>query len=769
MNDLQRKPIGNASRLLALILELTPLVRTPIWDLKPRHQLAREDAQETGFEWLSTGDDPQYLLTRQLPLRGWQMLKVAMRHDQPSVTVKLYLDTGNGFDEAESVNLPLKTGRVTRRIFYVPERLRALRFDPMETPGRFTLTHLRFAWLTPWFAHDRLAQRLVNMHYRWRGVDRGEVLPDLKRQAGERGVHWRTLALQQYDATFERRTARNNYAEWLQARRELSAEHVQRVLEKLPAKPVISVLVPVYNPRIEWLRECLDSVLAQHYPHWQLCIADDCSSDPEVRRVLADYAERDSRIEVAYRERNGHICAASNSALALARGELVALLDHDDCLTPHALFHVAEALHRHPDAGLLYSDEDKLGEDGERFDPHFKPQWNPDLLLAQNYLSHLGLYRTRLVRDVGGFREGFEGSQDHDLALRVAAHLSPEDIVHIPHVLYHWRAEKGSTALQSGAKAYTTEAGLAAVHDHLVGRVPDVRVEAGHFPNTYRVRWPLPEDPPLVSLLIPTRDCAEVLRPCVDAILKRTDYPRLEVLILDNQSSCPETLEYMRAVSERDERVRVLRWDEPFNFSAINNYGALHARGDVLGLVNNDIEPINADWLEEMVRQACRPEIGCVGAKLYYPNDTIQHGGVILGIGGVAGHAHKYFHRNEPGYFTRLHLVHNLSAVTAACLVVRKAVFEEAGGLEEAHLAVAFNDVDLCLKVREAGYRNLWTPYAELYHHESVSRGADDNAAKRTRAHAERDYMRRTWGEVLDHDPAYNPNLTLVHEDFSLR
>lgn len=761
--------VDKASVLLAKSLQDTPLVRRPIVDFKVRNHLVRTDIQTTGYTWEATGEDPQFWLTRHLPLPGWQMLEVAMKHDQPSVAIKLYLDTGQGFVEEEGIYLPLKSGRVTKRLFYVPKRLKALRFDPMDTEGCFSLTYLRIAWLTPMFAHERLAQRLANMHHAYRGVAKSEVLPVLRRQAREAGVHWRELALRHYEATFERQTARYSYNKWLEGRRELSAEHVQRVIEKLPSKLLISVVVPVYNPRIDWLRECLESVLAQYYPHWQLCIADDASTNPEVRQVVAEFAKRDSRIQVDYRQHNGHICAASNSALELAQGEFVALLDHDDCLTPYALFHVAEALHRHPDVGLLYSDEDKLNEAGERFDPHFKPQWNPDLLLAQNYIGHLAVYRTGLVREVGGFREGFEGSQDHDLALRVCERLAPEQIVHIPYVLYHWRAGAGSTALESGEKDYTSTAGLKAVHDNLVQKIPDVQVQLGHFANTYQVRWPLPEQPPLVSLMIPTRDRVEILKPCVDAILERTDYPRLEVLILDNQSSCTATLDYMRDVTSRDKRVRVLHWNEPFNYSAINNFGARYARGEILGLVNNDIEPINSEWLDEMVRQVCRPEIGCVGAKLYYPNDMVQHAGVILGIGGVAGHAHKYFDRNSPGYFTRLHLAHNLSAVTAACLLLRKAVFEEVGGLNEEHLAIAFNDVDLCLKVREAGYRNLWTPYAELYHHESISRGADDNAKKRARAAGEVAYMRETWAAQLDNDPAYNPNLTLVHEDFSLR
>lgn len=769
MNARNRERLDKGSRWLAKGLLDTPLVRMPAKRLYPRQQLLQEDSQGTGYTWQATGEDPQFVLKHGLPLPGWQMLEVAMEHDQPSAAVKLYLDTGKGFSEEQSVYLPLKSGRVSKRLFYVPWRLRALRFDPLESEGRFTITHLRIAWLSPWFAHDRLAQRLTRMHHQWRDVPKSEVLPALKQEADKDGIHWRTLALAYYESTFERTTARYSYTRWLEGRHEPSLNQMKRAIGRLSRQPLISVLVPVYNPRIEWLRECLDSVLAQSYPHWQLCIADDASTDPEVREVLAEYAERDARVRVVFREENGNICAASNSALELVEGEFVALLDHDDTLSLGALFRVAQALHRHPDAGLLYSDEDKLNEAGERFDPHFKPQWNPDLLLAQNYISHLGVYRTGLVREVGGFRQGTEGSQDHDLVLRVTARLLPEQIVHIPHVLYHWRAAAGSTALDSSQKSYTTDAGLVAVRDHLRERVPEARVEAGHYPNTYRVHWPLPRRLPLVSLLIPTRDRVEILKPCVDAILERTYYPHLEVLILDNQSQCRATLDYMHEVSERDNRVRVLRWNEPFNYSAINNYGSLYARGEILGLVNNDIEPINADWLDEMVRQACRPEVGCVGAKLYYPNDTVQHAGVILGIGGVAGHAHKYFHRNAPGYFTRLHLAHNLSAVTGACLLVRKALFEEVGGLNEEHLPIAFNDVDLCLKVREAGYRNLWTPYAELYHHESVSRGTDDSSAKRARANGEAEYMRRTWGRALDTDPAYNPNLTLIHEDFSLR
>lgn len=764
MNAIFLKYVDGCARALRWLASATPLVVRPTRRWRARQQLVRLDPGHE-WQWRSTGSDPQFVLRHGLPWRGWHMLEVGIAYDRPGAMVRLYLDTGDGFCEEQSVGMAIKPGGITRRLVYVPKRLKALRFDPMGGEGCLTVWHLRIAWLTPRFAHDRLLHRLVGMHTAWRGWAKPDAMEALAEQARGRGVPWRQLALHKYNETFERRTVRRDYADWLAQRHELSEAHVQKLIQNLPRKPLISVLVPVFEPNIDWLRQCLDSVLGQYYSHWQLCIVDDASTDTRVRDVLAEYVERDARIRAVYRRKNGHICAASNSALTMADGEFVALLDHDDRLSPDALLRVAQALQHWPGAGLIYSDEDKLDADGERFDPHFKPRWNPDLLLAQNYISHLGVYRAALVREVGGFREGFEGSQDHDLALRVTARLDSEQIVHVPHVLYHWRAGEQSTASDGKAKAYAAEAGLRAVRE----RVPEAEVVMGPYPNTYRVCWPLPEPAPLVSLLVPTRDRVEILRPCVDAILEHTDYPNLEILILDNQSRDAKTLAYMREVRERDGRVRILEWDHPFNYSAVNNFGARHARGEVLGLLNNDVEPINADWLVEMVRQVCRPEIGCVGAKLYYPNDTVQHGGVVLGLGGVAGHSHKHFDRNAPGYFYRLHLTHNLSAVTAACLLVRKSVFQHVGGLDEEHLTVAFNDVDLCLKVREAGYRNLWTPYAELYHHESVSRGAEDNPWKRARADAEIAYMRATWGQQLDDDPAYNPNLTLAYEDFSLR
>jgi len=548
-----------------------------------------------------------------------------------------------------------------------------------------------------------------------------------------------------------------------------SPKALASTLKEMRLNPLISIVMPVYNTTEEYLRACIESVFTQSYPHWELCIADDLSSAPHVRPILQEYASRDVRVHVVYRKQNGHISHASNSALEHASGEFVALLDHDDVLPVDALYFMARAINDNPDAMIFYSDEDKIDAMGRRFDPHFKSDWNPDLFFSQNYVSHLGVYRRNILNRIGGFRAGVEGSQDQDLLLRCLLHIRHDQIIHIPRVLYHWRMVEGSTALDSGEKIYTTEAGVKSIKDYFSEKGTEgMRVDVGVAPNTYRVQWPIQDPAPLVSLLIPTRDRKSITEVAVCSILEKTTYLNYEIILLDNGSVEAETLEWFTAIQCADERVRVIRYDHPFNYSAINNFGVKHARGSLIGLINNDVEVISPDWLTEMVSHALRKDIGCVGAKLYYSNGSIQHGGVVLGLGGVAGHSHKHYGKDQPGYFFRLKLIQNLSAVTAACLIVRKEVYQEVGGLNETDLAVAFNDVDFCLKVRQAGYRNLWTPYAELYHHESVSRGAEDTPEKVERFRKEVQFMKSKWGRTLMEDPYYNPNLTKDREDFSI-
>jgi GT2 family glycosyltransferase len=484
-----------------------------------------------------------------------------------------------------------------------------------------------------------------------------------------------------------------------------------------------------------------------------------------VRPLLEEYTRADPRIKAVFREKNGHISAASNSALELVTGEFIALLDHDDEIAPYALYEVAIALNARPETDYLYSDEDKIDEEGRRFEPYFKPDFLPDLFHGQNYTSHLSVYRTSRLRQAGGFRVGYEGSQDWDLALRVIEQSAPERVVHLPKVLYHWRAIPGSTALLLSEKNYPVEAARRALTDHFqrVGQSVELLPVPG---DHWRVKYPLPSPAPLVSLIIPTRNSLAYVRRCVDSILTQTTYPNFEIIIIDNHSDDPATLAWFGQVAGHG--VRVLPYPHAFNYSAINNFAVQHARGEIVGLLNNDLEVINREWLDEMVRQAVRPEIGCVGAMLYYPNDAIQHAGVVIGLGGVAGHAFRDFPRGTEGKFNRARLVQNYSAVTAACLVIRKSIYQQVGGLDENDLAVAFNDIDFCLKVRAAGYRNLWTPFAELYHHESATRGTDDTPEKEDRFRREVETMMMRWGPELTSDPAYNANLTLELTDFSL-
>ena len=562
------------------------------------------------------------------------------------------------------------------------------------------------------------------------------------------------------------------YQNWLISRNEVELKDEEMVVSSISGRPapLISILLPTYNSDIKFLRQCIDSVINQSYENWELCIADDASTNAGVRDVISSYAEKDNRIKYVFREENGHISNSSNSAIKLASGEWVALLDHDDLLHPHALSYVVKEIIHNPSVQFIYTDEDKIDVNGLRLDPHFKSDWNLDLLYSQNYVSHLGVYKTDLVKKIGGFREGYEGSQDYDLLLRYSREIDDKNVVHIPKVLYHWRAIDGSTALSSGEKSYTTQSGIKSLKDHFDNLDMDVVVEKGKLDNTYRVIYPLIDETgkkPLVSLIVPTYNGKDITKQAIESILELTDYENYEIILVDNNSDDPQSLEYFSSL-EKHEKITVLRYPHPFNYSAINNFAVKYAKGEIIGLINNDIEVINSGWLGEMVSHAIRKEIGCVGAMLYYANDTIQHAGVILGIGGVAGHSHKYFPKGSNGYFSRLKLVQNLSAVTAACLIVRKEIYSEVAGLNEKDLTVAFNDVDFCLKVGEAGYRNLWTPYAELYHHESISRGTEDNPEKVKRFNKEVKYMKDTWGEVLKKDKFYNKNLSKVHENFSL-
>ena len=550
-----------------------------------------------------------------------------------------------------------------------------------------------------------------------------------------------------------------SYAHWIRCYDILSDEDrhlIVRHVESLNYKPLISVLVPVFNTPADFLQCAIDSVRKQLYPHWELCIADDASTLPHIRDILDRAVSEDARIHVTFRERNGHISAATNTALQMACGEFIALLDHDDELSEHALYMVAVALNENPAIDLLYSDEDKIGARGQRFGHYFKPDWNPVLFLSQNLISHLGVYRTRLAHSIGGFREGYEGAQDWDFALRFLELTKPENIKHLPHVLYHWRAISGSTATSIEAKDYASVAAKRALDSYWQRHGVEVAIEpvgAGHFIT----RLPVPDPLPLVSILILAHNDGKSLHRRLERVLGRTDYPNLEVLVVDNDSGEPATLACLDNL-KAEGTVRVLRYPGCLNFAAISNWAVQQAKGSCLCLLNKDVEPINSDWLKVMVAHSQRPDIGVVGALLYYPDDRIQHAGVFLdGVG--AGYIYWKYPRGTAGYASRARLAQNLSAVTSACLVVRKQLWDKVGGMDEVNFPATFNDVDFCLRVAARGNRNLWTPGAELYHYESATRGKYNAPEKQARFIAEIARLQERWGDLLCQDPAWNPNL----------
>ena len=540
---------------------------------------------------------------------------------------------------------------------------------------------------------------------------------------------------------------------------------IKKEIASFSKKPLISIIMPVYNVDPKWLKLAVQSIEAQWYTNWELCIADDKSTNLETLEYLRSLHNK--KIKVTFLETNGNISVASNAAIALVSGEYVALMDNDDELTPDALYKVVKAINN-TDAEFIYSDEDKLELDGTYSDPHFKPDFAPDMFLSQNYLSHLGVIKKELIEKVNGFTVGLEGAQDYDLYLKVLEHT--DKIYHIQKVLYHWRKIPGSTAAEFGEKSYAQDAGVMALQKAIERRNINAEVLNGKYPGTYRIKYAI-QDEPLISIIIPFKDKPELLEMCIESILDKTTYKNWEVIGISNNSEEEDTFAEMKRLEKLDDRVKFYEYNVPFNYSDINNYAVnTYAKGEHIILLNNDIEIITPQWIESMLEFSQRKEIGAVGAKLYYPNDTIQHAGIAMGVLTLAGHNFKHHPRNSPAYMGRESVVQNTSAVTAACLMIKKSIFKEVNGLNEKDLKIAFNDVDFCLRVQENGYVNVFTPYCEAYHHESISRGSEDTEAKQNRFKGEVEFMQNRHQKILeDGDPYYNPNLTLNREDFNLK
>ena len=556
-----------------------------------------------------------------------------------------------------------------------------------------------------------------------------------------------------------------DYKEWYENHRPSEQELERERKQVFEYSPKISILVPVYNTPEVFLKQMIQSVRKQTYTNWELCIANANPSNQEVSSILNVAGKKDNRIKVVDVPENEGIAQNTNRALEIATGEFVGLLDHDDLLEENTLYEIVSCLNKDRKTDVLYTDEDKVTTDlDEYFSPNFKPDFNLDMLRANNYICHFFVAKKALIESVGKFRAEYNGAQDYDLILRCTEQA--ERISHVAKILYHWRVHKESTADNPLSKMYAYEAGKKAIEDHL--RRCHTKGEVLQTENLgfYRVKYPVTGNP-LVSILIPNKDQAETLDKCLKSIEKLTDYENYEIIIIENNSTEEKTFEYYEQIC--NDKIRVVYWEKEFNYSAINNFGAKQAKGDYLLLLNNDMKVISRDWLTELLSTCQRKEVGAVGARLYYPDDTVQHAGIIIGIGGVAGSVFVGMKRGYTGYMHRAAIQQDLSAVTAACMMMKRSVFEEVGGLEE-ELKVAFNDVDLCLRIREKGHLIVYDPYVELYHYESKTRGAEDTKEKVRRFQGEIEYMRSHWIGILKNgDPAYNPNLSLKKWDYSLK
>jgi glycosyltransferase involved in cell wall biosynthesis len=681
--------------------------------------------------------------------------------DSHKLASQLYIDRGAGFDEQHSARFFMPAGR-TAIIMLDPGSVQRLRWDPDRGESEIGMPRISFRLVTD---PDDLTRLVRDNAPNAADADRLiapflDVLDGSSTDVDERR-HLPALICFGFDFS-------HDYNYFVLRNETLSNEDrrsIERIDKAFAYRPRFSFVMPTYNTPAQLLAECLDSLLAQTYRDFEICIADDNSPNPDVVDILDNYARRDTRVKYVKRAFNGHISAASNSALAIASGDFVVLVDHDDLIPDYALFVAAWYLNKTPDADILYSDEDKVMPSGQRLQPYFKSDFNKFLMYGHNMISHLGIYRRSLVEKVGGFRLGLEGSQDYDLFLRCYEQSSDEKVAHIPHVLYHWRIIPGSTAMSADQKSYAVVAAELSINGHFERCGMPLRSGTGFAPGCTSVRPSKTLDTP-TTIIIPTRNGIEVLRPCIDSILERA-HDAVEIIVVDNGSDDVDALRYLDRI-ETDEIAKVLRYPGPFNFSLINNFAAEHASGEVLCFLNNDTEIVSADWLNRARVFLSVPEIGAVGGRLLYPDGTLQHFGLALGMGDhkVAGTPHGGMDGDASGYFGKARLLQEVSAVTAACLFIRKSDFLAAGGFEP-ELRVAYNDVDLCLKIRAMGLKILVDPDITLIHKESRTRGSDKQGARSIRLDEEARWMRTRWSAQLDHDPYFSPNLDLGRVDFA--
>jgi len=558
-----------------------------------------------------------------------------------------------------------------------------------------------------------------------------------------------------------------SYAKWYHQDKASAAQLQRQRTEAFSVLPLFSIVVPLYRTPEPYLQELISSVKAQTYPHWELCLSDGSGDETYLQKILSTYADDDTRIRVVTATRSLGIAENTNQAIALAKGDFVVFADHDDVLAPNALYECVKRLERQPETEVIYTDEDKISMNGKvHFDPQFKPDFNEALLCSVNYICHLFVVKKSLQEQVGLLDAAYDGAQDYDFILRCTEQA--KQIHHIPKILYHWRCHQDSTAVNQESKTYAFAAGKRAIQAHYDRLGITATVTESEYLGLYRSEYQLASTP-LVSIIIPNKDHAADLKRCIDSIEEKSSYKAYEYVIIENNSEEEATFLYYEELKKNKENVKIVTYEGDFNYSAINNFGVRYASGEYLLFLNNDTACLDGEMLTELLGIGSRADVGAVGARLYYGDDTIQHAGVILGLGGIAGHAFAQERRSATGYCRRIICMQDLSAVTAACMLVRKTIFDEIGGFDE-ELAVTFNDVDLCLRIGERGKRVIYNPYVQLYHYESKSRGAENTPEKVARFHSEIAFFEKRWGELLKKgDPYYNPNLTLKEADYTLK
>lgn len=601
-------------------------------------------------------------------------------------------------------------------------------------------------------------QKIVN----YLNIETACVAYDFMRENGVKALFLKSLhSIEKVDNEIK-------YGEWVKLTSPTKEELEVQKKEIFKYMPKFSVVTPVYKTPKKYLEDTLDSVIKQSYSNWELCIADGSPFGEELEGILEKYIKKDSRIKYKVLGKNLGISGNTNEALKMANGDFVCLMDHDDILAPNALFECAKRINENKDCDVLYSDEDKVNMDGDiYFDPYFKPDYNIDLLTSNNYICHLFVVKKELLDKVGCFQSEYDGAQDYDFILRCTE--KAKQICHIPMILYHWRSHQDSTASNPESKLYAYTAGARAIMDHYkrVG-IEALKVVEGISHGIYHTYFKI-KDNPLVSIIIPNKDHIKDLNKCIYPILTKATYKNIEIIIVENNSTEKSTFDYYNKIEKEFSNVHVVYWEKEFNYSSINNFGVKYAKGEYLLFMNNDIELIANNFIEEMLGYAQREDVGVVGTRLLYGDDTIQHAGVIVGFGGVAGHAFVGIHKAENTYFNRAMCVQDYSAVTAACMMSKRSIFDKVGGFSE-ELAIAFNDIDYCLKVRKIGKLVVYNPYAELYHYESKSRGLEDTPEKIKRFNKEIAIFAKRWPDILKNgDPYYNPNLTLKKSNFALR